>query len=144
MSEYDLHRKTNLPSQVALRSATKSFTPSAEIPDSQLTDLLVRRVHPRPQGSNTFCNCAREFVQRMFFATKLLRFESLGMDGGLSTAASRTFLGQIWPLCCMHAGEFGGQLLSYFEMVRRGCFGSLCCKGFGHAALRCAGGVVVV
>ena len=26
----------------------------------------------------------------------------------------------------------------------RGCFGSLCCKGFGHAATRRAGGVVVV
>ena len=26
----------------------------------------------------------------------------------------------------------------------RGCFGSLCCKGFRHAAMRCAGGVVVV
>jgi hypothetical protein len=26
----------------------------------------------------------------------------------------------------------------------RGCFGSLCCKGFGHAAMRRAEGVVVV
>ena len=26
----------------------------------------------------------------------------------------------------------------------KGCFGSLCCKGFSHAAVRCVGGVVVV
>lgn len=136
MSEYDLHRKTNLPSQVAFNSATKSFTPSAEIPDTQLTDLLARRDRPRARSGCAFCNYAYEVAQWMFFATNLPRFGILGMWGGLSTAALRTSPGQI--------KTGAGELFSYIEMVHRGGFGSLCCKGFGHAASRCAGGVVVV
>ncbi len=113
MSEYDLHRKTNLPSQVAFRSATKSFTPPAEISNSQLTDLPARHGHPRPQGGATFCECAYEFAQWMFFATNLLRFKIVGMGRCLSTAVLRRYLGQIKQLCCLHAGEAGS--LSYVE-----------------------------
>lgn len=68
MSEYDLQRKTNLPSKVALRSAMKSLRPSAEIPNSQLTDLLARRDFMRLQGAMSVATAHMSYSQLMIFA----------------------------------------------------------------------------
>lgn len=111
MSEYDLHRKTNLPSQVASKSATKSFIPSAEIPISQLTDLPARCGRPRSQSGNVyvFCDCANESVRRGVSATNLFRFGILGIGRGLSTVISRTSPGQ--KKCFAASRQGGGRLI---------------------------------
>ncbi|MDO8311695.1 MAG: hypothetical protein Q7T25_07130 [Sideroxyarcus sp.] len=55
----------------------------------------------------------------------------------------------VWRvLCCIvnhAAGRSTSEISGSGQAINdKGCFGSLCCKGFSHAAMRCVGGVVVV